>query len=865
MTGWTELKLRWRALLHRRQFDRDIEDELAFHLSMRESSIREQNLDVRAGARRRFGNPTRTAERLREMRGWRFAGQLWQDVRYAFRQIRLSPGFAAGAVLPLALAIGCIAAVLTLADAVLFRPTGVRDPGRIAAIYTFSPSQNRYLSDSYADFRDISALSPIESAAAYLRTSISVRLSAGEPAEMRNAELITGDYFHAAGITPALGRPLTPADDQPGAAPVAMIAYSLWESRFAKSPSALGATIQINRLPFTVVGVMPKGYQGMLLDWYPDCSLWVSLQHFNRFYSNALPDLRNRRDMQVLMMLARLAPDASISQLQAALDALAPRIAAPAGDRFIAFPSTGARFFPAYRDGTLHFLWMLIAVSAAAVAIACFNLASLLLARAAARRQEVATRLAIGAGRFQILQQFLVENTVLALSAGALSIPIALGAAAWLRDAPVMQGFTMQLDLSPDPRALALGMLAGILTALAAGIAPALKSSRGDLRPSRSPAASRDLFIALQIACVMAILAPAALLLQNLRTQVRTPLGYDTGGILLASTALEPLDTFAVPLLTKLRDLAPQSALASYALPTVMRSSLTVRTDASDAWTPVSFNWVSDGYFELLHIPLLSGRSILASDDRLAAPVVVVNRAAAARLWPGRNPVGRHLRLRSEPADREVIGVVEDIRIRPLGRPAAPEPYLFLPLFQNAGRSALNIHIRAAGSPLQLIDALRQMCAKLDPDSPVSDIRTLDQQVESGLKPMQLAAEAAGAVSALGLLLAVAGMFAAAAYRVVQQKKEIAIRIAIGADPRRVILGFAMRGLWIGLAGACLGQMPSVWGVALLRSSIPGVEASTVWLHAAGAAVLVLAAAAAALAASSRIAKVDPAGVLRVQ
>jgi predicted permease len=874
MMGLVEWKLRWKALIHRREFNRDIDDELSFHLALRQQSMREQ--DPRR-VRLRFGNATRIGEDLRELRGWGFAERLWQDFSYALRQLRRNPGFAAGAILPLALAIGCIASVLTLTDAVLFRPTGVKDPGRIAAIYTLSRSQNRYLSDSYPDFRDISALSGlVDSTGAYLRSSLSVRIKEG--AERMNAELVTGDYFRAAGITPALGRPLTPDDDRPGSPPVALASYSLWETRYARSPSILGSIVWINQVPFTIVGVMPQGYQGMLLDWYPDCSLWTSLVHFDRIFpSNTAGDFHNRREIQMLMMLARLHRGVTVSQLQAALDVLAPRVAARPDYRFIAFKSGEARFFPAYRAGTLHFLWMLLAVSAAAVAIACFNLASLLLARAASRQHEIGTRLAIGASRFRVIQQFVVENAVLAMGACALSLPVAFAATYWLRDAPIMDGFTLSLDLSPDGRALAAGMLAGLITALAAGIVPALRASKNrDCRPFRPllakwgavPAFRQwDLFIAAQIACAMTILVPAAMLAQNLRDLGHAHLGYDPRGVLLGSTDVEQagqLDRLTHELLADLRSQAPEAALASTSLPTVMRSSLDVSID-SNSWKPVSFNWISDGYFNLLRIPILSGRAILASDDRHSQPVVVLNQSAASLLWPGENPVGHRLHLRAESMDREVVGVVEDIRLRPLGRPLAPEPYLFLPLFQKAGSTGLEIHVRTPGPPLLFTGVLRQVLARVAPDTSLANLRTLTDQVDEGLKPMHLAAQATGAVSLLGILLAVAGMFAACAYRVTQQRKEIAIRIAIGAEPRRVIRSFTSRGLWIGIAGACLGLLPALWGARLLRASIIGASAPRMWLFIAAAIVLMLASSLAAFAAARRIARVQPSDVLRVQ
>jgi predicted permease len=877
VSGWNEFRLRLRALLRRRDFDRDVEDELASHLAMRAQSLRDQGMDpsiARAAALARFGNTTRAGETLRELRGWGWMEGVWRDVRFALRQIRLNRGFAVGAILPLALAIGCIAAVFSLVDAILFRPTGVADPERVAAVYTFSRAQNRYLSDSYPDFRDIRALDGIiDSAAAYVRTQVNVRLTEG--VEPMNAEMVTGDYFHAAGIAPALGRPLVPEDDRPGAAPVALASYSLWENRYQRSPSILGSAVWIDGVSFTVVGVMPKGYQGMLLDWYSDASFWLPLTHFNRFFPEA-PAYENRRDTQMFMMLARLRPGASLARLQAALDVLASRVAVSPDYRFLALPSSQARFFPAYRAGTVRFLWLLIAVAGTALTIACFNLASLLLARAAARQQEIAARLALGAGRFRLARQFLIENGVLAACACAVSVPLAMALAAWYPGVHIARGISMAVKLSPDWKTLGLGMAAGLVTSVLAGIVPAIRAvPRGNVMKRRKSgrASWQDFFSAAQVACAMTALAGAALLGENIHHLGGIPLGYETHGVLVASVDLfsglhqsrDAAEQRVRALLAELRTRTQGAALAWQVLPSRFRTTLDIQPGDGDKWTPVPFNWVSDGYFELLRMPLIEGRGILPGDDLKSQPIVVVNRSAAALLWPGVDPIGRRLRIRSETIAREVVGVVEDTRYRPLGETEPALPYLFLPMFQRASLLPFEIHARTPGDPLRFAKTLRQIVAGIAPDAPVYEIQTLDDFAQAGLVQMRAAAQAAAAVSLLGVMLAVAGIFASGAYRVARQKKEIAIRIAIGAEPRRVIQAFAVRGVWIGIAGACLGGMPAVWGVALLRSAIPGVEAGGLPLYAGTAAVLALTSAAATLAAASRIARFEPADVLRVQ
>jgi predicted permease len=849
------LKLRWRALIHRRRFVQEVDDEIAFHLAMREEKLGLDPLTARAG----FGNMARAGETLREMRGWSWLERLWQDVRYGLRQLRLNPGFTAGAILPLAVAVGCAAAILTLTDAVLFRPTGIKNPSRVAAVYSVSSATGRYLSDSYPDFHDAASLTGlVDSAAAYLHGSFNIRLTGST--ESMTTELVTADYFRATGVVPVLGRALTPEDDN---APVAVASYTLWESRFQRSPSILGSVIRINGAPFTIVGVMPPGYRGMLLDWGDPPSLWTSLKHFNQFFpANTAKDYEDRRDVQMLMMLARLRPGVDVPRFQAALEVLAARFPTNPSRRLLALPSAQARFFPAYRAATIRFLWMLLAVSLAGVAIACFNLANLLMARSAARHQEMSTRIAVGASRARLLQQLIVEHAVLAGGACALSVPVAIAVTDWLRTVQFTYIFRPTLDLSTDWRALGIGMAAGLITAVLAGVAPAFKAAH--LRKSHaSRAGLRDLFVCAQVACAMAVLVSAAVLANTLHDNGKTRLGYDAHGVLLGSLDVSNA-TAATALLRDVRAQSEGAALAWVALPTTMRANTDVQTQPG-AWTNLAFNWVSDGYFDVLRIPILEGRGILAADERGSEPVAVVNRAAAALLWPGENPVGHRLRVRGETQDREVVGVAEDIRVHALGQPEPPTPYLFLPLFQRSVVSGITIHVRTPGPPLEFAGTLRQIFARIAPETAPPIVSTLEEYAGTGLEPMRVAAQATAAVSLLGIALALAGIFASAAYRVTQQKKEIAIRLAIGAKPGRVIRGFAARGLWTGVAGAAMGLPAALWGVSLLRSAVAGAGVAGPGLLIAATSTLILAALAAAFAAAARIARLQPSDILRVQ
>ena len=688
---------------------------------------------------------------------------------------------------------------------------------------------------------------------------------------------MAGDYFRTVGVAPALGRSLSAADQRPGSAPVAVISDAFWERRFARRRTALGAEVWIDGVSFTIVGVMPRNFAGTLLDWFAGPAFWIPLPQIRQMvapFRNL--DYENLRDMQWLMTLARLRPGVAPTQLQAALNA-----AGRAGIDFVVLPAERARFYPGRWTATVRILSILVAVAAIAMAIACFNLANLLLARAAARRKEIGVRQALGAGRWRLLWQFATENAVLAGCACALGLPVALLLG---RAAETLQGaFGLSLNLTADGRALAATAVAGLLTAILAGVAPAWAASRTDLAgaikdagqapKSRTiPVSLRSAFVVGQIACAMTTVVAAALLVGSLRQWAGEPLGYSPQGVLVGSAdALsaglsgERLQEAYRRLLAELRREAPEAALAGQALPTQVQSPIKVEPGAfAGRQIAMEFDEVSDGYFELLRIPVLAGRGVLASDDARSRPVVVLTRAAADLLWPGQNAIGRSLRFRGEAAGREVVGVVADVRYRPLGAPEAAQPLAFIPLQQRPPEEVA-IHVRTPGEPRAFAGELRRIVARCADEMPVSDVQPLTERVEGGLSQVRVVSRASAAVAAVGVALALAGVFAAGAYRVAQRRREIAIRIAVGAEPERIMGAFARRGFLMGLCGCAAGLAPALWGAALLRAALPGVGTPGPLLVGGAAGLLTLAAAAASWAVARRISRVHPSEVLRAQ
>jgi len=805
-----------------------------------------------------------------------------QDLWFALRLLRTRPGFTLAAVIPLAAAIACATAVLTLVDAVLYRPLGVKNPASLVAIYGYSRSKAAYLSDSWPEFRDVSALSGVvDSATAYVRITVNADLGGGS--ERLAAELVSGGYFGTVGVAPVLGRALGPEDDRPDAAPALLVSYRLWSSRFQRSRAALGATMRIGDAAFSIAGVMPEGYTGTLLDWGAAPQLWIPMAYLERLAPGfASIDYRNRADVRWAMMTARLKHGTAVQSAQAALDVLEAqrRTSNPAAyrdHRLVALPSEQARFFPAYRDAAVRFLSLLAAVSAAVLLIACFNLVNLLAARVAAREKETTTRLALGASRGRIFRQFLIESLVLTGCAVMLGLPPAIQVTRWLAGFPQFLSISLNLNLSPDSRALLWSAGASLLAGVLIGMACALRAGRTDLVSGLNNAQARaggrwgigvrDLLVAVQVACAMLVLISAVMLARSLRNLEGARPGYNTRDVLLAtvdigSTRRTPAEIgqFYRALLADLR-LSGPAALISEALPANTRFTRQVTPQGSAAAVEVEGNVVSDGFFAVARMPIEAGREFTAGDDGQSLSVVILNHSAATLFWPGENAVGRSIRIAGEGAARVVAGVVADAQYHPLA--SSPIPYFFLPLGQSP-RSQMTIYVHRA-RPLELAATIERAVHRLDRTAPVFGVRTLEEQVASGFAQVRLAALSTSAVGLLGTVLALVGVFAMTAWRVAQQRRDIAIRIALGADHGHVVAAFAAKGFAIGGAGALAGAAMAVWTSGFLRSSIRGVAPPDAAVFV-GAAVLLLALVlAASVIPARRISGIDPAGLLRVQ
>ena len=766
---------------------------------------------------------------------------LLRDLRYGARFLIRAPGFALAASLSLGLGIGGNTAIYSLLDALLLRPMPVAHPERVAAIYTSDFSSTKYGSSSYPDFQDFRVRGTnVAEVAAYRLIPASMNVSGDT--EMAVIEAVSGNYFSMLGVRAGPGRPLAESDDRPGASPAVAISYALWTRRLANDPAVIGRTLRFNGHPFTVVGVIAREYTGGMRGLLVDA--WVPILPTRDLLGGELSaggrdTWTEQRGSRGLMLLSRLRPNVDLAQAQAAFDVIAAQLYAAYPQEWRTIRNTGrpisvvaernARLHPDLTAPVAGFLALLLVVVGLVLLTACANVANLLLARATARSREIGVRLALGAGRGRLIRQLLTENVLLAASAGLFGVIVAR----WLMGVlmsfkppmPVPIGIDVRLDTSVLMFTLGLS----VATGLAFGLAPAWQASRihlvnvlkdevalGRARRFRL----RDAFVVVQVACSMLLLVGAGLFVRSLLRAHAIDTGFDPSNMIVMSVQPE-LQGYDEP---RGRALYERMLAGVAAVPGVRSVTLaeTVplgiagsrRLTAVEGYQPqpgedmeTAYNVVGPSYFETMRIPITKGRSFTDADRAGAPPVVIVNDAFARRYWPNADPIGKRISANgSEGPFRELIGVTPTGKYHTLGED--PRPFYYVPLWQEY-HGAVTLHVKTSGDPGALMAPVRAAVRAVDPNAPVFNVKTMDEQMLVALLPARLAGTLLGAFGLLALLLASVGIYGVMAFSVAQRTREIGVRRALGAQTTSLlglILGEGMRlaaiGFAIGLAAA---------------------------------------------------------------
>jgi predicted permease len=816
-------------------------------------------------------------------------GSLPDDVRYGLRLIGRNRGFSLVVVLSLAVGIGANTAVFSLVSALLLRPLPVDRPGELAAVYTSDFSGPPFGASSLPDYRDFRDRATVFSGLAAFGPVVgSVVL--GGTTERANGSFATGNYWQVVGVQAAHGRVFTSADDTtPGAHPVAVLSDRFWR-RVGGDLSVLNGPILINGQPFTVIGIAPPSFTGTMP--FFEVDVWVPASMLPQVRPG--PNLLESRTSRGALVIGRLAPGISRAQALGALGVVAGQLAQEYPTawldvrkqprRVTITPAT--RVAPVIRGAVIGFMALLMAAVGLVLLIACVNAANLLLSRAEARRQEIAVRLSLGASRARLIRQLMTESVVLSTLAGAGGVVLAY----WLVRAvaafrPPMT-IPVPLDPSIDLGVLLFAVAISVATGLVFGLAPALQSTKRDvvasLKGEEAVAAHRRKvpvghgLVVLQVALSLLVLVTAGLLIRTLQQSQSVHLGFDpdnvaTARIDLAGTGeLTPdrmIWTFEA-IVDRLKQL-PEVEHVSFATivplgPGSSRRSVTVEGYQPEPGEDLErhYNVVTPDFFQTTRIRLVRGRAFV-DGDRAGAPLVaIVNEAFARRFWGDQDPLGKRISVRGAAGPwMEIVGVTENGRyVSVLDEPL---PYLFLPLWQNPSPAAV-LHVRSGrGAAAALIPLIRSAVGDLYPNLPVFEAWVLADLTGVQLLPYRLAAWFLGILGFVALMLAAVGLYGVLGHAVSRRRREIGVRLAIGAEPRAIRLLVLSQGLRVVGVGLVFGLAAALMVTRLLSSLLFQVSPTDpITLVVASILLLAVAAAACDLPAR-RAARVDPVQALR--
>jgi predicted permease len=906
-----ELLRRLGAWWRRDRLQSELDEEIAAHIDERRQELVEAGAnpaDAEREARRRFGNVTKLREEARETWGFPTLESFLHDVRLGLRLMARTKGLTAVAVLSLGVGIGAAAAVFGLADAALFRKLPVHDPDQLVVLRWSSAGGFPFESLSGAgDMRGGEASSTSFPLAVYdaLQAETAGRMetigfadlygaavTVDGQAESLGGQVVSGNYFDVLGVRPAIGRALGAADLEDGAAPVAMLSYGYWQSRFGGAQDALGRTIRVNDLPFTVVGVTPRGFKGTL-QVGQDPEVTLPLTAYGPVTRSEDP---KKAGFWWVLLMGRLQPGVTPEAVEPTVTTVLRRHTAESRPDIPAAQLPKVALQPGVR-GQLEerkrmresLLPMAMAVGIVLL-VACANVASLLLARGHARTHELAVRVALGAPRTRIVRQLLTEGLILALLAGAVGLGLARLVGRALAPALVQVGDAVAIEGTFDVRVVAFAFVLAVGCCLLFALVPALRTTesapalqagtRGAIGSAGHARLGRAL-VALQVALAVLLLSGAALLSGSVRNLVRVNPGFDPRGVLVFTVSPQSEDT-ATRTIQDVHERVgalPGVGKASFASHMLIADSANIGVASRpDEARPVAGSResrpfmeahrahtlkVHEGFLDTMGIELRRGRALTALDTEGKAPVAIVNEALARQLYGTTEVVGRHVKfgLRDLPP-AEIVGVTADARYTSLR--ADPPPTAYLPWRQDPG-SRVTFVIRAGGDPLGLAQSVRKAVREVDPTLPVVNLRTQDEQIARSLTRERLFAGLATLLGGVTLALCAIGVFGLLAYTVSRRTQEMGIRLALGARAAQVRWMVIRQSLAMTAIGLALGIPGAVFGSRVLESLLYGLSPGEPVMLAAACLLLLVVAVAAAWWPARRAASVDPLVALRTE
>jgi macrolide transport system ATP-binding/permease protein len=877
---------RWRQFLRRAMWDTERSRELASYIDLEtdENVARGMSPDeARRAALLKLGNPTRIREDIYRLNSLAWLDAIGRDTRHAFRRLSSTPVYAVVAVLTLAVGIAINTTVFSIVNAVLLQPMAAKDPDRLVSVFTSTDPASPYRPSSYPDYLDI------EAAAAEVMTGVAA--SSIAPVDLRGgvrarltAGTVSGNYFDLLGIDPIVGTRFTAHDHGP---PVprfdALLNEKTWRETFGADPAIVGQTIHLNSRLYTVIGVIAR----------PNCTIrrFFEVDVFVPMNTRAAltgESLTSRQARQYFL-IGRLRPSVTVAQAATRMGLAAATLATqdpknwrtPAGQAgsIAVLPERAARVPPSARLGATAFLSFVQAMVGIVLLIACTNLATGALARALARRREMAVRLAIGSTRGRLVQQLLTESVILAVLGSTAAWWLANWMIHVLMAIDLHAEVSIRLNLVLDRRVWWFTLVITVLTTVISGLTPALHAARSDIvaalkdtgeATTRRKWGLRQALVVAAVALSVTLLVPAGLFIRSVQQLGKVDLGFDPHGVALVSISLDPADEAARgaetyrQILERIRTM-PQVASADLAvnvpLSGMLNSKSLMAVDRSAVHRTAMYNAVGPEYFSTLRIPVRQGRAFTPADGMGRPAVAIVNQALANEMWPGEVAVGKRLALTDKPqATMEVVGVVPTVKFDAVNENATAG--LYLPILQDFSTDVV-LHIRTRGVPERALPAFDAAVRAVNPSLTAFAPRTMDQQIAVAVGPFATAARILVALGTAGLGLACIGLYSVVAYSTARRQREIAIRMTIGAD-RRHILGLLTRqGAALVAIGLAMG-LPASGAIALLASSLLfDVQPTDLATYLGASIVLAVAAMGAVFLPAYRATGVQPADALR--
>ncbi|MGD0300099.1 MAG: ABC transporter permease [Bryobacteraceae bacterium] len=878
-----DLFFRLRALFRRKTVETELDDELRFHFEFNVQKYENLGLTREEALRRarlEFGGIGQVKEECREARGVHFMEELFQDVRYGLRMLRKSPGFAAVALLTLALGIGANTAIFSVVYGVLLRSLPYQDPGGLVVLNETTPRIGT-VSVSYPNFLDWRSGNRSFSQMAAV-ASVSFNLGGVDQPENINGEAVSPNFLSMLGVRPILGRDFDASEEKAGTAPVVLLSYQLWQSHLGGGLGALGRTINLDGKSFTIIGVLPPDFVSIdKTDIMVPIGVWLT--------GNS--DANSRGDRGDMAAIGRLGPGVSFAQAQAEMQAIAARLAA-------AYPGTNDQFSAALRPIREVFvgeirpaILILFGAVLFVLLIACANVANLFLMRGAARTREIALRIALGATRGRIIRQMLAESFVLAFFGGLLGVAVSIAGIRGLARLIPMAGMAGGA-VNMNGTVLLFAAAAVVASAFLFGLVPAMNLTKPDVQPelkeggrSASSGAGqnrlRGLLAAGEVAVALILLVGAGLMMKSLYRLLAVDPGFKTDRILTMDMQLRTAQyakdpavlNFWQQVLYRVRALpgVEAAALGTVVPFTDSHSRADITIEGMALPKPGSFphpdaHSVSPGYLRTLGVPLLRGREFTDADQANSPLVGMVNAAIARQFFPNQDVLGKRFMFGHPKADPPrwitIVGIAADTKLYGLANPARLEVYL--PLRQ-AVSSGMNLIVKSAADPAALTSSIRGAIASIDKDQPIFAIATMQELVNSSISTRRITLILLGLFSALALVLAAIGIYGVISYSVAQRTHEIGIRMALGADGGGVLRMILAQGVKIAGAGVAIGILASFGLTRLMTKLLYSVSAADPVTFAAVAIVLVLVAMLACYIPARRALRVDPIIALRYE